>query len=656
MNKPLFVPEVDELRQKVKLKDKTTLKRWSVEEAKELYNIPNWGRGFFRINSKGNIVVHPEKSDEKYLDIKEFIDELSIREVVPPVLIRFTDILKKRIEEIQSAFRNAIKEYDYLGDYYGVYPVKVNQNKEVVEDIIEFGRPYHYGLEAGSKAELLICLALMDTPGALIICNGYKDDEFIETALWGLKMGRKVIVVVEKPSELDIVMRLSRKMGVTPQIGIRCKLTARGRGKWESSGGDRSKFGLFPSEILDAVQKLRRAEMLDSLQLIHFHLGSQITSIQSIKEALRESTRVFAELMRIGVGLKYFDVGGGLAVDYDGSQTNFASSKNYSLAEYAADIVSALAEICEEAQLPHPHVITESGRALVAYHSVLVFNVLGTSENKGESELPAIDEHAPDSVIAMKEVHDSLSIKNFQESYHDALQIRDEMTTLFNVGLLTIENRSLVEKYFWLTCQKIAKIIDGLDYVPDELEDLERFVSTTYYGNFSVFQSVPDHWAVKQLFPIAPIHRHTEAPTVKATLADITCDSDGKIDQFIDLRDVKNVILLHEYSDKTPYYLGVFLVGAYQEVLGDLHNLFGDTHTVHVTVIGPNKYRIDKLVQGDTVREVLSYMQYNKRDLLNMTRKAIEESIEQKVITLKESAKIQKFLDDGLEGYTYLED
>ncbi len=644
------------MRQKVKLKEKTTLKRWSVEEAKELYNIPNWGRGFFRINNKGNIVVHPEKSDEKYLDIKEFIDELSLREVVPPVLIRFTDILKKRIEEIQSAFRNAIKEYDYLGDYYGVYPVKVNQNKEVVEDIIEFGRPYHYGLEAGSKAELLICLALMDTPGALIICNGYKDDEFIETALWGLKMGRKVIVVVEKPSELDIIMRLSRKMGVTPMIGIRCKLTARGRGKWESSGGDRSKFGLFPSEILDAVQKLRRAEMLESLQLIHFHLGSQITSIQSIKEALRESTRVFAELMRVGVGLKYFDVGGGLAVDYDGSQTNFASSKNYSLAEYAADIVSALADICEEAQLPHPHVITESGRALVAYHSVLVFNVLGTSEFKGDAELPALDENAPDPVIAMKEVHDALSIKNFQESYHDALQIRDEMITLFNVGLLSIENRSLVEKYFWLTCQKIAKIIDGLDYVPDELEDLERFVSTTYYGNFSVFQSVPDHWAVKQLFPIAPIHRHTEAPTVKATLADITCDSDGKIDQFIDLRDVKNVILLHEYNDKNPYYLGVFLVGAYQEVLGDLHNLFGDTHTVHVSVIGPNKYRIDKLVQGDTVREVLSYMQYNKRDLLNMTRKAIEESIENKVITLKESAKIQKFLDDGLEGYTYLEE
>lgn len=656
MNEALLFPEVVNVRQKVKLKEKTTLKRWSVEEARELYNIPNWGRGFFRINNKGNIVVHPEKSDEKYLDIKEFIDELSIREVVPPVLIRFTDILKKRIEEIQSAFRNAIKEYDYQGDYFGVYPVKVNQNKEVVEDIIEFGRPYRYGLEAGSKAELLICLALMDTPDAPIICNGYKDDEFIETALWGLKMGRKVIVVVEKPSELDIVMRLSRKMGVTPLIGIRCKLTARGRGKWESSGGDRSKFGLFPSEILDAVGKLRRAEMLESLQLIHFHLGSQITSIQSIKEALRESTRLFAELTRIGVGLKYFDVGGGLAVDYDGSQTNFASSKNYSLAEYAADIVSALAEICEEAGVPHPHVVTESGRALVAYHSVLVFNVLGTSENKGEMVLPPLDESAPDSVIAMKEVYEALSIKNFQESYHDALQIRDEMITLFNVGLLSIENRSLVEKFFWLTCQKIAKIIDGLDYVPDELEDLERFVSTTYYGNFSVFQSVPDHWAVKQLFPIAPIHRHTEAPTVKATLADITCDSDGKIDQFIDLRDVKNVILLHEFSEKTPYYLGVFLVGAYQEVLGDLHNLFGDTHTVHVSVIGPNKYRIDKLVQGDTVRDVLAYMQYNKRDLLNMTRKAIEESIEEKLITLKESAKIQKFLDDGLEGYTYLEE
>ncbi len=644
------------MRQKVKLKEKTSLKRWSVEESSELYNIPNWGRGFFRVNSKGNIVVHPEKSDEKYLDIKEFIDELAMREVVPPVLIRFTDILKKRIEEIQTAFRNAIREYDYQGEYFGVYPIKVNQNKEVVEDIIEFGRPYRYGLEAGSKPELLICLALLDTPGALIVCNGYKDDEFIETALWGLKMGRKVFVVVEKPSELDIVMRLSRKMGVKPLIGIRCKLTARGRGKWESSGGDRSKFGLFPSEILDAVQKLRQADMLDSLQLLHFHLGSQITSIQSIKEALRESTRLFVEMSRIGVSVRYFDVGGGLAVDYDGSQTNFASSKNYSLAEYAADIISALAEVCEMENLPHPHVISESGRALVAYHSVLVCNVLGTSENKGEMSLPPVGENDPDPVLAMREVYENLSIKNFQESYHDALQIRDEMVTLFNVGMLSLEHRSLVEKYFWLTCQKIAKIIDGLDYVPDELEDLERFVSTMYYCNFSVFQSVPDHWAVKQLFPIAPIHRHTEIPTVKATLADITCDSDGKIDQFIDLRDVKNVILLHEFNEKSPYYLGIFLVGAYQEVLGDLHNLFGDTHTVHVSVIGPNKYRIDKLVQGDTVRDVLSYMQYNKRDLLNMTRKAIEESIEQKIITLKESAKIQKFLDEGLEGYTYLEE
>lgn len=644
------------LRQKVKLKEKTTLKRWSVEESSELYNIPNWGRGFFRVNNKGNMVVHPEKSDEKYLDIKEFIDELSMREVVPPVLIRFTDILKKRIEEIQTAFRNAIHEYDYQGEYFGVYPIKVNQNKEVVEDIIEFGRPYRYGLEAGSKPELLICLALLDTPGALIICNGYKDDEFIETALWGIKMGRQVFVVVEKPSELDIVMRLSRKMGVKPLIGIRCKLTARGRGKWEGSGGDRSKFGLFPSEILDAVHKLREADMLDSLQLLHFHLGSQITSIQSIKEALRESTRLFVELSRIGVSVRYFDVGGGLAVDYDGSQTNFASSKNYSLTEYAADIVSALVEVCDMETLPHPHIISESGRALVAYHSVLVCNVLGTSENKGEMHLPPVGENDPDPVLAMREVYEHLSIKNFQESYHDALQIRDEMVTLFNVGMLSLEHRSLVEKYFWLTCQKIAKIIDGLDYVPDELEDLERFVSTMYYCNFSVFQSVPDHWAVKQLFPIAPIHRHTEMPTVKATLADITCDSDGKIDQFIDLRDVKNVILLHEFKEKNPYYLGIFLVGAYQEVLGDLHNLFGDTHSVHVSVIGPNKYRIDKLVQGDTVRDVLSYMQYNKRDLLNRTRKAIEESIEQKIITLKESAKIQKFLDDGLEGYTYLED
>lgn len=643
------------MRQKIKLKERTALKNWSINEARELYNIMNWGRGFFDITPQGNVCVYPEKNKEQFLDIKALVDELALREIHPPLLLRFTDILKKRIEEIQAAFKQAISDYEYKGRYHGVYPIKVNQAREVVEDIIEFGRPYNYGLEAGSKPELLICLATLDNPEAPIICNGYKDEEFIKTALWGVKLGKKVIIVVEKLSELDTIIKVSRQIDVKPLIGVRSKLAARGRGKWESSGGDRSKFGLFPSELLVVVNKLKEINMLDSLILLHFHLGSQITSIQSIKEALRESTRIYSELGKLGVPIKYFDVGGGLAVDYDGSQSNFSSSKNYSLNEYAADIVSAVKDICDETSLAHPDIISESGRALVAYHSVLVFNVLGSSEFMASAEIPKINSEDQDTVQAMNEVLSDLSIKNFQESYHDAIQIREESLTLFNVGMLTLEDRAKVEQLFWAICQKIAKIISTLDYVPDELEDLDRFVSTIYYGNFSVFQSLPDHWAVKQLFPIMPIHRLKEKPTKTGTLADITCDSDGKIDQFIDLRDVKDILELHDVSDKKQYLLGAFLVGAYQEVLGDLHNLFGDSHTIHVSITGKNTYKIDKIVEGDTVKDVLQYMQYQKRTMMNMIRKSIEDSIENKTISIKESAKIIKFLDEGMDGYTYLE-
>ena len=643
------------MRQKIKLKDQTSLSKWSIEEARELYNIPEWGQGFFDINDRGNMIVLPEKNKQRYLDIKEFVEGLCVRDLNPPVLIRFTDILEKRIEEIQTAFQKAIVEYNYGGEYFGVYPVKVNQSKQVVEDIVEFGKPYNFGLEAGTKAELLIVLASMENLDAPVVCNGYKDDEYIEMALWATKLGRKVIIVVEKPSELDLIVRWAKALRVKPIIGVRAKRAAWGRGKWEGSGGDKSKFGLFPNEMLDAVAKLREAKMLDCLQLLHFHLGSQITSIQSIKEALRESTRMFVELVRLGVNLRYFDVGGGLAVDYDGSKTNFSSSANYSIEEYASDVVSALAETCEQEQIPHPHIISESGRALVAYHSILVFNVLGTSKLIEDDIPPEIPDDAPEPVNALAEVLNSLSVKNFQESYHDAIQVRDETLTLFNVGMMSLAHRALVEKLFWLICTRIAKIIHTLDYVPDELENLDRFLSDTYYGNLSVFQSLPDHWAVKQLFPICPVHRLNERPTRKATLADITCDSDGKVDQFIDLHDVKNTIDLHEFDEKHPYFLGVFLVGAYQEALGDLHNLFGDTNTVHVSITGRNKYKIDKTIEGDTVRDVLSYMQYQKRDVANAIRKQVEEAIEEERISLKESTRIKKFLEDGLEGYTYLE-
>jgi arginine decarboxylase len=617
--------------QRIKLKDQTTLPKWSVEESRELYNIAEWGKGFFEINEKGNIVVLPDKNLKRSLDIKALVDALTDRGISPPLLIRFTDILRKRIEELQGAFEKAIVEYNYKGRYFGVYPVKVNQNRQVVEDIVEFGREWNFGLEAGTKAELLIVLASLDNLEAPIVCNGYKDDEYVEMALWATKLGRKVFIVV------------------------RAKLFARGRGKWESSGGDKSKFGLFPAEILDAAEKLKAAGMADRLQLLHFHLGSQITSIQSIKEAMRESSRIFAELVRMGVPISYFDVGGGLAVDYDGSKTNFSSSANYSMEEYASDVVSALHEICEEQGIGHPHILSESGRALVAYHSVLVFNVLGSSELISEEVTLEIPEEAPEAVASLAEILKNLSVKNFQESYHDALQIRDETLTLFNVGMMSLNHRALVERLFWAVCYKIAKIIHTLDYVPDELEHLDRFISDTYYGNLSVFQSLPDHWAVKQLFPICPIHRLKERPVRKATIADITCDSDGKVDQFVDLHDVRNTIDLHPLEPGKPYYLGVFLVGAYQEALGDLHNLFGDTNTVHVSVTGRNKFRIDKTIEGDRVRDVLSYMQYQKRDIMNAIRASVEEGIEKRRISIKESARIKRFLEDGLEGYTYLE-
>ena len=649
------------MRQKIKIREKTALKNWSIGDAKELYLIDNWGKGFFDVNDKGNIIVKPEKDLKKFLDIKKFVEDMELRGINTPILIRFTDILKKRIEEINDSFKNAIKEYNFKGKYIGVYPIKVNQNRQVVEDIVEFGEKYDYGLEAGSKPELLITLSLLDNPQRPIICNGYKDKEFIELALWGRKLGKQVIIVVEKPSELDLTLEISKRIGVKPLLGIRAKLSAKGRGKWEASGGDKSKFGLFPSQILEAVEKLKRANLLGNLILLHFHLGSQITSIQSIKEALRESTRIFSELHKLGINFKYFDVGGGLAVDYDGSQTNFSSSSNYTLQEYASDVISAISEICKEENIPHPNVISESGRALVAYHSVIIVNVLGVSqfasemENLEEENLVANKEDSNNMVSAIKEVYDKISLKNIQESYHDALQIRDETLTMFNVGVLSLRERALVEKLFWKTCQKIYKISKNLDYIPDELEDLDRFISDIYFCNFSVFQSLPDHWAVKQLFPIAPIHRLTEEPTHQAILADITCDSDGKIDQFIDLRDVKSSIKLHELKKGENYYLGIFLSGAYQEILGDLHNLFGDTHTVHISITGENKYKIDKIIEGDSIKDVLGYMQYTKKELISLLRNSIERGIENKTIELRDSSRILKYFESELEKYTYLE-
>jgi arginine decarboxylase len=630
----------------------TELRAWTVKDAVELYNVHGWGRDFFTVNEAGNVEVTPAGPGSTRIDLKELVDDLRNRGVNLPVLIRFSDILKARVEQLCGAFQQAIAENEYRGSYRGVYPIKVNQQRHIVEELIEYGRPFHLGLEAGSKPELLVALALQDNPEALILCNGYKDRAFIETALLAQKLGRRVIITMDRLAELETILIAARDLDIRPVIGVRARLSTKGAGKWVESTGDRSKFGLTTAEIVETVERLRGLEMLDCLQLLHFHIGSQITNIRAVKDALREASRIFVELHRLGANMRYIDCGGGLGVDYDGSQTNFHSSVNYTLQEYAADIVSQVAEACNARNVPHPDIVTESGRALVAHHSVLVFNVLGTNEIL-VGQLP--EELAGDEHPVIQQLHEtwaSVSRKNFQEAYHDALQLKEEAITAFNLGILDLRARARVEQLFWATCERILKIVRDLPYVPDELEGLEKQLTDTYYCNFSLFQSVPDHWAVRQLFPTLPIHRLNRPPSRRAVLADLTCDSDGKMDQFIDLRDVKHFLELHSPNGE-PYYIGSFLVGAYQEILGDLHNLFGDTDAVHVKLDGDD-YRVEHVVEGDSVTEVLSYVQYSKDDLISRVRRAAEDALRDKRLSAAESGRLLKRYEEALEGYTYL--
>ena len=529
----------------------------------------------------------------------------------------------------------------------------MNQQQHVVEELVRFGRPLGLGLEAGSKPELLAGLVLIDHPDALLILNGYKDAEYMETALLSQKLGRYPIIVIDRFRELDLLLDVSRRLDIRPHIGVRAKLTSKGAGKWMESTGDRSKFGLTSTEIVRLVDRLREVEMLDCLEMLHFHIGSQISSVRAIKDAMREAGRIYVELARNGASMRFFDAGGGLGVDYDGSSTNWSSSTNYTLQEYANDIVASLQEACEPNDLPHPDIITESGRALVAHHSVLVFNILDVNEVLAGQTPPAAGDDDPPVIHQLLDTWRSVSRKNFQEAYHDALQLKEEATNLFNVGLLDLRGRARVEQSFWGCCEAILKIIRELDYVPDDLEGLEKGLADTYYGNFSVFQSAPDHWAVRQLFPVVPLHRLNERPTRRGVIADLTCDSDGKMDQFIDLRDVKSALELHPFDGK-PYFLGVFLVGAYQEILGDLHNLFGDTNAVHIT-LDEKGYRIDHMVEGDSVTEVLGYVQYSKQNLMQRMRQANEEALRRGLLTFEESALLVRRYEEGLAGYTYLE-
>jgi arginine decarboxylase len=627
--------------------------RWTPQSASDLYDVASWGKGYFSVSENGHVVVHPEKEAARAIDLKQLVDTLVLRGINLPILIRFADILKHRLGEIHSAFETAINDHKYQGGYCCVYPIKVNQQRQVVEEVLEFGKPFRFGLEAGSKPELMAVMALADndTP---IICNGFKDDEYIEMAMLAQKMGRKIIPVVEKYTELHLILKYSQRVGVRPSIGLRVKLASRGSGRWKSSGGYRSKFGLSATEAVRALQELKDLGMSDCLNLLHFHLGSQITNIRQIKGAVNEAVRVYVDLARAGAGLKYLDVGGGLGIDYDGSQTDFESSVNYTLQEYANDIIYHVQNVCDEVEVAHPTIITESGRAIAAYHSVLVFNVVGVS-GMGEADVADPPPDAEQPLIDLAETYRGLTAKNLLESYHDAQQALDQALNLFSLGYLSLEQRCIAENLYWAISRKIQRLAGELDYFPEELEGIDAMLSDTYFCNFSLFQSMPDSWAIKQLFPIMPIHRLEEQPTRPAVLGDITCDSDGKVDAFIDRRDVKRTLQLHAF-DGGNYYLGAFLLGAYQEILGDMHNLFGDTNAVHVRLGPTGEVMLDSVIKGDTVREVLNYVQFSSDTLVMQLRRDVEAALREGRLTYEESGALLRFYEEGLHGYTYLED
>ena len=608
----------------------------------------------FSISPAGNLMVHPTKDVSRAIDLKQLTDDLLLRGIQLPVLIRFRDILRHRVGDIHNAFQAAIAQHEYEGRYICVFPIKVNQQRQVVEEVLAFGREYGFGLEAGSKPELLavVAQAYNDTP---IICNGFKDAEFIEMAMLGQKIGRQVIPVVEKYTELGLILKYAEKVGVRPQIGMRVKLATRGGGRWQGSGGYRSKFGLTIGEVLRGLEELKGLGMQDCFKLLHFHLGSQIPNIRTVKGALNEAARIYTELVKAGAGLQYLDVGGGLGVDYDGSQTNFESSVNYTLEEYANDVVYHIQTVCNDAGVKHPTIISESGRAIVAYHSALIFNVLGVSafrEEKVPETISASETEQP--LIDMLETYQNLSVRNAVEGYHDAQQALDMALNLFSGGYLPIDQRCQAENLYFAILLKLKKLVDQMDDVPEDLQGLDEVMADTYFCNFSLFQSCPDSWAIKQLFPVMPIHRLNAAPTHHAVLGDITCDSDGKVDTFIDRRDVKRTLPLHSINED-PYYLGIFLIGAYQEILGDLHNLLGDTHAVHVSLDDNGKVVLEAVIKGDTVQEVLDYVEFDAAALLRKLRSDVELAVRQGNISYQESGRLLEFYEEGLHGYTYLE-
>ena len=629
--------------------------KWNIEESRELYNIRGWGLGYFDINNKGHIVVQPQDESHHSIDLKELVEDIQAKGYSLPALIRFSDILKASITKLANAFDESIKEYNYEGTYYGVYPIKVNQQRQVVEEIVKFGRPFNFGLEAGSKPELHAILAIMDNPEALLICNGYKDETFIRLALMSQKLGKKVFIVVERPDELEIIDRVAKEINIQPNIGLRIKLISSGQGRWAESGGEYSKFGLNSMELVDALEFAEQRGIKNCIRLIHFHLGSQITNIRRIKNSLKEVGRFYAELCKAGCPIDHIDVGGGLGIDYDGSRSTYASSTNYTVQEYANDVVYHVLESCRENDLPHPNIISESGRAMTAYHSILVFNVLDVTSFPEWSDQIEIPENAPEIVEEIYDVLENTSNKNLSESWHDATHLKDEIHNQFLLGLITLRDRALCERIYWGISRKIEKLSQRLKYMPDEIATLRKNLADKYFCNFSIFQSVPDSWAIDQVFPVLPIQRLTEEPTRDATLEDITCDSDGRLDLFIGThRGNTPTLKVHSLEPGESYQFGIFLIGAYQEILGDLHNLFGDTNTFHVSIQEDGCLKYEQIIEGEDVTDVLDYVQFKADELAGRVSGFLVNYVETGNITQKDADEFLKLYKEGLSGYTYL--
>jgi arginine decarboxylase len=633
------------------------MERWSIKDSAKIYNLPNWGDDFFSINKKGHICVHPSPNSKYSIDLRTLVDDLVKRKIKPPILLRFMDVLQGRIAAINRAFKNAIAENDYPATYQTFFPIKVNQQRQVVEAIAHYGKKYKMGLEVGSKPELVAAISFATGARLPIICNGYKDNEFIEMVLYATRIGYDITIVVEKLFELEKIIALSEKTGIVPKLGIRIKLSSKGTGKWATSGGDDAKFGLKISELLAAVEILKAHNLVDHVKLLHFHIGSQITKIDKIKNALIEGTRIYVEMRKMGINLEYIDVGGGLGVDYDGSKSSYFSSANYTVEEYANDVIYQVKNICDEAGVECPNIISESGRATVAHYSVLVTNILNTSSQNTLPDFDAILENAETlspTVKKLVDIYQSLDRHSLREDYHDTVQLIQEAVSLFNLGYLNLHDRALAE---WLCSKifiKINGIVDRLKIIPDELQNFQVSMRQTVFANFSLFQSLPDSWAIDQLFPIVPIQRLNQKPEIMASIADITCDSDGEITSFVGENGRTKYLPLHKISAAEDYYIGFFLIGAYQEILGDMHNLFGDTNAVHVTFNRKTNYKIDTVIAGDTIWESLKYVQYKGPEILKHVRDTLEKGVASRKISFEETSHFLELLDKALVSYTYL--